>query len=1852
MAGQVISRLTSSGGNDAGVHVISSSFYGTCNSAANSENKEVIIQNRNINSIKLVKGMLLTVKFINNNTYGDQEGEGLPTLQIFANAANSDSAIPVKGTNLTINTLKIFAKANDTIKPEWEPNTVVSFIYDTYYDENNHETYGCWIKTEASDTVLATKLEQVELTVEQVESATTSVSTGLGNLITRVDEIGQVAAGAIQDNDMQFISWPIGTTPTQTPAIDEPQWQTNAPDYQFGYYIWWRMATTTAGSATPSYSDPVCISGRDGQPGQPGAAGASAYQYYLSASPSALINNNGTISPASVVFSVSRSQGTGLPQDCPAYFVIAEYNNGWSTKYSGNNNGQNSKSYSPSTTAATLIQCTIYDATNTSVQLDSQTVHIVKNGKDGQNGTSVTVDSIQYGVSENETTSPQSWNVTIPTVTPGWWLWTKTSYVGVTTPAISKSYIGTDGQDGISVTVQSINKTDGTTTVILDKGDGTTAALVIEDGTDGENGLQGPAGENGEDGISSYIHVAWANAIGTTTPEFVDFSRTNTENLNYLYMGTYTDTASINDSENPLDYSWTLIKGEDGEDSYYVYLTNENHTFAATTSAAIPATVSSEVIAYKGTTPTSVTFSSSLNTSPTEGITVTPHDSTNETNAYFTVNVTSNLTISNKYGVISIPVIVDGQEFVKDFSWSLAPAGANGTNAYNRQTILLYKRNPTIPTAGPSGNLTYTFSTGSLSPSENLNGWSSSFPSGTDPCWVIAGTAAAEANIDSDTIAANGGWSSPTLYVQNGLNQTIVNIYKQSANQPSDNDLPNAILTHTFASGDNVFGSNATSSNNWFISLPSASTTPTWMRSAVAISSTATDTIGTTEWSNPAVKYAQLPKSITSITEYYQRTNSTTTPAKRSADGGSGSGDNGWKTTIDQVDSTHRYLWNYEVITYNTGSPDSTIPHIVGTYAKDGTSVTISEIKYGKSNNVSTEPTNWYNETEWASQSIGTGVWIWVKTTYSNNSTSINKSYVGTNGTNGQPGASSYTHIAWANSANGQTDFSKTSSTNKTYLGICVNDTESDDSLTYDRYSWSLIQGKSIVSIINKYKRTTTAIRPSIQDNDWITPDDNTDIPIVDSINKYLWTYEETTYQNPHSVESTRPHLIGAYGDTGARPTAFIDQEILWPYDDSDLETHPAPTENASWTDGDIVRTWVDGEVVWESGKYIWGRIKIIWSDGTQENPHITYTDAVLANGINSLNEKLNNTIISSDMLWYTSSSSNIPNSPSPSIITTTANNVHGQWTKVVPLYDEDYPYYYYCYQQQKADNNYNWTSVVYDPTIKSAQDMVGAVSTEFASELNNYLLIDNFNTTLTANNSPFSALKTQVDNQLEIFYNSVTPATTNTPASNWNTNALKEAHIGDMCYNTATGQLFQWIKENDAYKWNEIENDAAARAIEAANEAKTTADGKRKIFTSTPVPPYDIGDLWVKGTEIRYANVARDENANYNAADWLLTATDDTIANQKIRSSTQLWYIAKKNDNDYEEVIPEVNPPTAHVTETRNTITETWTINIPLYNEDYPYYFYCEELWYGNNSYNWTTPAYDPIKSKTLQQASLLISDNDDKIEELKNNTILSSVQLWYAAKENTNIPTAPSTPIYNVNVEDNVYGNWTLSIPTYNLDFPYYYYCYQQQKADGTYTYTDVIFDKTKSDYITILQKEIDNTKEIIEATNQYFWNDGSGAHITEYPREEWTDTTTGALHYHKGMDSIWNAEGMAFRKDYKPLFSLISGENTRGAVIYDPTITSTNNIIASFTNNGIQLGNTSTSTENNWITITPEKMSFMNRATEVAYAKGQEFLAPNITVNSTLNFADNSTNEKQWAWIPRSNGNIAFKWIGNNS
>ena len=75
-------------------------------------------------------------------------------------------------------------------------------------------------------------------------------------------------------------------------------------------------------------------------------------------------------------------------------------------------------------------------------------------------------------------------------------------------------------------------------------------------GADGENGSDGKDGADGKDGKTSYTHIAYANSADGKT----DFSVSDS---NREYIGMYADFTE-QDSANPDDYAWTLVKGANG----------------------------------------------------------------------------------------------------------------------------------------------------------------------------------------------------------------------------------------------------------------------------------------------------------------------------------------------------------------------------------------------------------------------------------------------------------------------------------------------------------------------------------------------------------------------------------------------------------------------------------------------------------------------------------------------------------------------------------------------------------------------------------------------------------------------------------------------------------------------------------------------------------------------------------------------------------------------------------------------------------------------------------------------------------------------------------------------------------------------------------------------------------------------------------------------------------------------------------------------------------------------------------------------------------------------------------------
>lgn len=148
--------------------------------------------------------------------------------------------------------------------------------------------------------------------------------------------------------------------------------------------------------------------------------------------------------------------------------------------------------------------------------------------------------------------------------------------------SLAKQYAGKDGANGIPGKDGKDGKTQYTHLAYANSADGKKDFSVSDgnreyigmyvdfveaDSTDpakytwslikGADGAQGVPGTPGADGKTPYFHIAYANSADGKTGFSVDNS------VDKLYIGQYTDYTP-NDSTDPTRYSWTKIKGEQG----------------------------------------------------------------------------------------------------------------------------------------------------------------------------------------------------------------------------------------------------------------------------------------------------------------------------------------------------------------------------------------------------------------------------------------------------------------------------------------------------------------------------------------------------------------------------------------------------------------------------------------------------------------------------------------------------------------------------------------------------------------------------------------------------------------------------------------------------------------------------------------------------------------------------------------------------------------------------------------------------------------------------------------------------------------------------------------------------------------------------------------------------------------------------------------------------------------------------------------------------------------------------------------------------------------------------------------
>ena len=148
------------------------------------------------------------------------------------------------------------------------------------------------------------------------------------------------------------------------------------------------------------------------------------------------------------------------------------------------------------------------------------------------------------------------WSKDIPTVNPGEYLWTRTTWFysdGTSEEGFSVAKMGEQGPQG----VKGDNGAKG------DRGEKGDRGLQGLTGPAGPQGLQGPKGDQGipgvkgADGKTQYTHIAYADTVSGS-----GFSQTDT---NKAFIGMYQDF-NATDSRNPQDYRWSKWKGSDGRD--------------------------------------------------------------------------------------------------------------------------------------------------------------------------------------------------------------------------------------------------------------------------------------------------------------------------------------------------------------------------------------------------------------------------------------------------------------------------------------------------------------------------------------------------------------------------------------------------------------------------------------------------------------------------------------------------------------------------------------------------------------------------------------------------------------------------------------------------------------------------------------------------------------------------------------------------------------------------------------------------------------------------------------------------------------------------------------------------------------------------------------------------------------------------------------------------------------------------------------------------------------------------------------------------------------------------------------
>lgn len=264
--------------------------------------------------------------------------------------------------------------------------------------------------------------------------------------------------------------------------------------------------------------------------------------------------------------------------------------------------------------------------------------------------------------------------------------------------------------------------------------------------------------------------------------------------------------------------------------------------------------------------------------------------------------------------------------------------------------------------------------------------------------------------------------------------------------------------------------------------------------------------------------------------------------------------------------------------------------------------------------------------------------------------------------------------------------------------------------------------------------------------------------------------------------------------------------------------------------------------------------------------------------------------------------------------------------------------------------------------------------------------------------------LNIQIDGKTETWYYSGEPTLNNAPANEWAEDE-REKHLGDLYYDTDTGQTYRFAVQGSTYLWSKIINSDVIEALRLASDAQDTADGKRRIFTEQPpTPPYDEGDLWINNKEIYICQNSK-ESGNYSEGDFDVATkyTDDSSLNNFVNTTYAAAMNNLTNQIDgkvstwyYSGEPTLTNAPANEWTENEDKLSHTGD----LYYDKLTGYTYIFE--YVNSIFKWTR-----VKDEDIVQAMSLANSAQDTADNKRRVFLVQPVppydngDLWIRSNE-----------------------------------------------------------------------------------------------------------------------------------------------------------------------------------------------------------------------------------------------------------